>query len=186
MENKAENNSKQVQKSLASSEYMKVVINGELKGLKGTEFSNFSDNYKLQLQGHTNDSNLMTDNNYNNQHEENQDEHTHNFNLAVVEVPTVVKTDESQVLALNLDSPNKVLQVTHKLGEEETNSLGEANQSIAAKETDDSGTFLDHISRERYLSPRVMKTTRKGKRQDIGESTQPIRVQPKRNKVISY
>uniref|UniRef100_A0A0V0H6S3 Putative ovule protein n=1 Tax=Solanum chacoense TaxID=4108 RepID=A0A0V0H6S3_SOLCH len=106
----------------------------------------------------------MTDNNYNNQHEENQDEHTHNFDLAVVEAPTVVQTYESQVLALNLDSPNRVLHVTHKLGEEETNSLGEANQSIAAEETNDSGTFLDHISRKGYLSPRVMKTARKGKK----------------------
>ncbi|KAH0730032.1 hypothetical protein KY289_001220 [Solanum tuberosum] len=91
VENKAENNSKQVQNSLALSEYMKVVNNGELKGLQGTEFINFSDNYRLQLQVHDNDSNSKTDNNYNNQHEENQDEHTHNFDLAVVEVPTMVQ-----------------------------------------------------------------------------------------------
>lgn len=70
---------------------------------------------------------------------------------------------------MKLDSPGRVLHdiVTHKLGEEEANSLGEANQSIASNETYSSDTFLDHISPEGDLSPRAMKTTRNGKKHDI-------------------
>ncbi|KAH0678921.1 hypothetical protein KY284_020006 [Solanum tuberosum] len=42
-----------------------------------------------------------------------------NQSLAILEVPTTIQTDDSQVIMVNLESPNKILHdiITHKVGE---------------------------------------------------------------------
>ncbi|KAH0743271.1 hypothetical protein KY290_031264 [Solanum tuberosum] len=86
--------------------------------------------------------------------------------LTIMEVPTAIQTDDSQVIMVKLKSPNKILHdiITHKVGEH---------------------SEVDRIAKKGDLSPRLMKTTRKGKKQGNEENTQPIKVQPKRNKSVS-
>ncbi|WMV37785.1 hypothetical protein MTR67_031170 [Solanum verrucosum] len=81
-------------------------------------------------------------------------------------------------------SPNKILHdiINHKVGEHsEVGKYGAYQCVIPIKEAEFSDSLIDQIAKEGDLSPRVMKTTRKGKKQGNEENTQPIRVQPKRN-----
>ncbi|KAH0651772.1 hypothetical protein KY284_031684 [Solanum tuberosum] len=65
--------------------------------------------------------------------------------LAIMEVPTAIQTDDSQVIMVKLESPNKIIYdiIPHKVGEH---------------------SEVDRIAKKGDLSPRVMKTTRKGKK----------------------
>uniref|UniRef100_A0A0V0H6W2 Putative ovule protein n=1 Tax=Solanum chacoense TaxID=4108 RepID=A0A0V0H6W2_SOLCH len=78
-------------------------------------------------------------------------------------------------------SPNKVLHdiVSHNVEEKDMAEIPEQNDEAVEENTEDA---LRHIANEADLSPRVIKASRKGKKQGEGESAQPIRIQPKRTK----
>ncbi|WMV57128.1 hypothetical protein MTR67_050513 [Solanum verrucosum] len=112
-----------------------------------------------------------------------------NDSMTIVEVPTVVQTDDSFML-MYTESPNSTLHdiLTHKIVEQDSDP--EATEG--AKLIDSaikSKVNETQIYKDANVSPRVakaMKSARKGKNQGNGDSAQLIRVQPKRKVFSQY
>ncbi|KAH0746168.1 hypothetical protein KY285_007825 [Solanum tuberosum] len=111
-------------------------------------------------------------------------ESTRSNSMAFILLPTAVQTDESQMLSLQKTSPNKVLHdiISHNVEEKDMEEIPEQNDEAVEENTEDA---LENIANEADLSPRVIKASRKGKKQGEGESAQPIRIQPKRTKLAN-
>lgn len=76
--------------------------------------------------------------------------------------------------------------ITHKLEMVQVEVDSDAVPiTMGLTETEKSEELLNNISAEADLSPRLLKTARKGKKQGNGEHSQPTRVQPKRLKAAS-
>ncbi|KAH0647079.1 hypothetical protein KY290_033077 [Solanum tuberosum] len=101
----------------------------------------------------------------------------------IVEVPRVVQLDDSQLI--QMESPNKVLHniISHNIEIENIgNNESEGTQIAKGLMEDDSTEELWDVQLEADLSPRLLKSARKGKKQGDGDKNMPIRVQHKRVK----
>ncbi|KAH0641484.1 hypothetical protein KY289_032458 [Solanum tuberosum] len=105
------------------------------------------------------------------------------FSQAIVEVPRVVQLDVSQLI--QMESPNKVLHniISHIIEIENIgNNESEGTHIAKGLMKDDSTEELWDVQLEADLSPRLLKSSRKGKKQGDGDKNMPVRVQPKRVK----
>ncbi|KAG5606773.1 hypothetical protein H5410_028265 [Solanum commersonii] len=95
---------------------------------------------------------------------------------AIIMVPN--QTDVIQVI-----SPIRVLHdiMSHNLGEEELLVL-EENQATGVSKVEYPNEEMNYLSQEADLSPKLLKSSRKGKQQASGVENQCIRVLSKRNK----
>lgn len=64
-------------------------------------------------------------------------------------------------------------------------TIGPIQIAKTLKETEVFEDVLNNVSSEADLSPRLMKTARKGKKQGNRENSQPIKIQPKKSKSVS-
>ncbi|KAH0761572.1 hypothetical protein KY290_017645 [Solanum tuberosum] len=113
----------------------------------------------------------------NSPHMQQSQEYNH---LAIVEVPVVIQVDAIQVF--KVESPNKVLHdIRYSSGDTDSNQSVKGNHEMDRPED-----VLDNIALEGDLSPRLLKSARKRKKQGNGEQSQPFGVQPKRTKSISH
>lgn len=112
-----------------------------------------------------------------------------NDSMAIVEVPTVVQTNDSFML-MYTESPNSTLHdiLTHKIVEPDPDP-----EAIEGAKLIDIAIQSEvneaQIYKDADVSPRVakaMKSARKGKNQGNGDSAQLIRVQPKRKVFSQY
>uniref|UniRef100_M1DRD0 Uncharacterized protein n=1 Tax=Solanum tuberosum TaxID=4113 RepID=M1DRD0_SOLTU len=103
-------------------------------------------------------------------------------NMEILVVPTVLQSDEDQVVRVHSESLNKALHgiLIHKDVYSEPEDLTELKGV-------DCGTVSKSSKEQIYndadISPRVMKivkSDRNDKKHGDGESAQPLRVQPKR------
>lgn len=109
---------------------------------------------------------------------------TSEVELAIVEVPNAFQIDDSQMI--QMESTNRVLHniVSHNL-EVVKNLESEENQiAKGVIETEESEEIWDYVPLEADISPKLLKSSIKGKKQGNRENLQPIRVQPKRSKSI--
>lgn len=109
-------------------------------------------------------------------------------NMAIVELPRALQSEEYQVARVHTESPNNTLHdiLIHKPVYSETEELANIKgvDGTIISESNEEQIYMDAD-----LSPRVIKaikSARNGKKQGDGESAKPLRVQPKRQVISQY
>ncbi|KAH0645899.1 hypothetical protein KY284_033783 [Solanum tuberosum] len=105
----------------------------------------------------------------------------HSNNKEIAQIHSARQNEETLVVMVNTESPNKVLHdiLTHKQGDSNLEDLEEVKVTENIYSDSNDEWFLN----DGDLSPRAIKaikSARKGKKQGHGDISQPVRVQPKR------